>query len=291
VRPAGYSANTPNLISPKKQIENVTFIKRHPIIAYFVFTYAISWAGVLAVAAPRLLRGELVSPTDVLLMFPFMLLGPSVVGLALTRIVDGRSGLASLFSRMCRLRLSPWYLALLIPPTLILIILSSLKALVSPVFAPKYFLRGICIAIVAGFFEEIGWMGYAFPKMNRQHRALTASVWLGLLWASWHGPADYLGNAVARASWFPHFLAFVAAMTAMRALIAWIYGNTESVWLTQLMHASATGSLAIFSPATTTASQERLWYAVYAGALVRYGLLSQLSPSRTVQVWIPKKKD
>jgi membrane protease YdiL (CAAX protease family) len=147
-----------------------------------------------------------------------------------------------------------------------LIILLSLKTLVSPVFAPKYFLMGVCLGFVAGFFEEIGWMGYAFPKMNRQHQALAVSVLLGLLWAGWHLPADYLGNATARVSWFPHFLAFMAAMTAMRVLIAWIYTNTESVWLTQLMHASSTGSLAIFSPARVTAAQETLWYAVYAGA-------------------------
>ena len=56
-------------------------------------------------------------------------------------------------------------------------------------------------------------------------------------------------------------------MTAVRVLIAWIYANTESVLLSQLMHASSTGSLVIFSPPGVTAGQEMLWYAVYAGAL------------------------
>ncbi len=56
-------------------------------------------------------------------------------------------------------------------------------------------------------------------------------------------------------------------MTAMRALIAWIYTNTKSVALAQLMHASSTGSLVIFSPPGVTAAEETLWYAVYAATL------------------------
>ncbi len=50
-------------------------------------------------------------------------------------------------------------------------------------------------------------------------------------------------------------------MTAMRVLIAWTYSNTNSVLLAQLLHASSTGSLAVFSP-HVTAAQESLWYAI-----------------------------
>jgi hypothetical protein len=56
-------------------------------------------------------------------------------------------------------------------------------------------------------------------------------------------------------------------MTAMRVLIAWLYSNTKSVLLAQLMHACYTGSLVIFSPPGVTAAQEVFWYALYAAAL------------------------
>ena len=56
-------------------------------------------------------------------------------------------------------------------------------------------------------------------------------------------------------------------MTAMRVLIAWIYTNTKSVLLAQLMHVSSTGSLVIFSAPRVTALQEVMWYALYGTAL------------------------
>jgi membrane protease YdiL (CAAX protease family) len=73
--------------------------------------------------------------------------------------------------------------------------------------------------------EEIGWMGYAFPKMRSQEDAFAPSILLGLLWASWHLPViNYLGTATPHgAYWYAFFLAFTVAMTATRVLICWIY--------------------------------------------------------------------
>ena len=53
----------------------------------------------------------------------------------------------------------------------------------------------------------------------------------------------------------------------MRVLIGWMYINTKSVPLAQLMHASSTGSLVMLSPPRVNACQEVVWYLVYAAAL------------------------
>lgn len=247
-------------------------LRSHPVLAYFALTFTISWVAALAVAAPHLLRHEALPRITGILMFPAMLLGPSVSGVLLTRWFYGKEGVRSLWARTSRWRVAPrWYAPLLIPPVLILAILLLLKALLSPVYAPNWFLLGILFGVPAGLLEEIGWMGFAFPAMNQNLRfgGLGSSVLLGLLWSAWHLPViNFLGTAVPHGSWwFPYWLAFAAAMTAVRVLICWIYTHTESVLLCQLMHISSTGALVIFSAPRVTPKQETMWYAIYALAL------------------------
>ena len=245
-------------------------IRRYPVVTYFALTFLISWAGALAVTAPHLIRHQVLPQMTGILMFPVMLLGPSLAGIVLTKIVDGKSGLRVLFSQMFRAWVAPrWYTALLLPPALVLTVLLVLERLVSPVYAPNRFFMGILFGIPAGFLEEIGWMGYAFPKMRSESNGLAPSILLGLLWSLWHLPViNYLGTATPHgAYWLPFFLAFSLAMTAMRVLIAWIYTNTKSVLLAQFMHVSSTGSLVIFSAARVTAAQEAIWYALYGTVL------------------------
>jgi membrane protease YdiL (CAAX protease family) len=125
---------------------------------------------------------------------------------------------------------------------------------------------GIAVGLLAGFFEETGWTGYAFPRMSLKYGALAAAVYLGLFHSTWHVVADYLGSSAALgAYWLPHFLAFMTlATTATRVLIAWVYLRTQSVLLAQLMHASSTGCLFMLTPTGLTPAADTLWYAVYA---------------------------
>ena len=252
---------TPNLATSDN------FPQRHPVVSYFALTFAISWLGALAVALPTLLRHQPISKATGILMFPAMLLGPSLAGLLLTRVVDGRLGVRSLLSRISlRHVCSRWYAVLILPPLLVLAVLLLLKGVVSPAFAPNFFALGVVFGVPAGFLEEIGWTGYAFPKMRSANNAVAPAVLLGLLWSLWHLPVvDHLGAAAPHGAYgLPFFLAFGLAMTAMRVLIAWLYANTNSILLAQLMHISSTAALVVFGAPHVSAAQETMWYTLYA---------------------------
>jgi uncharacterized protein len=253
-------------------------IQRNALVSYFILAFLISWAGSFAAGGPKFLRGEELTLADAGLMFLPMLAGPSIAGIVMTAIVDGQPGLKKLFSRIRSWRQGGrWYAAaILIPPVFILVALGILVLFVSPDFSPVFVAIGLIVGVMAGFFEEIGWMGFAYPRMAQKNTALKAAIILGVLHALWHIVADYIGASGLRgAYWLPHFMAMmVASMTAMRVLIVWVYENTKSVLLSQIMHASSTGFLSVLVSTTISPAYSTLFYVVYA--ILLWGIVAAL---------------
>jgi membrane protease YdiL (CAAX protease family) len=246
---------------------NSSFARKHPAASYFLLTFAISWSAAFLVAAPKLFEHGPLPKLTGILVFPAMLLGPSFAGIFLTRRLDGREGLKNLFARMRRVNFPlRWYSALLIPPVMVLSVLFLLKTFVSAVYAPNRFWIGVSFGLLAGFLEEIGWTGFAYPKLRQRFALLPAAVILGVLWGLWHAPViDFLGAASPHGKALPAFFAaFIVVMAAMRVLIAWFYERTQSVALAQFIHISSTGSLVVFSPPAVSPIQEATWYGLYA---------------------------
>jgi membrane protease YdiL (CAAX protease family) len=245
-------------------------IRRFPLVVYFALAYAVSGIALAVVGLPSFTTGTASYGLRSLLVFPLMVVGVAATGLALTAVTSGRAGLRELRRRMGRWRVGIiGYAILLVPPVVILAVLLALRLLVSPAFAPGFFPLGIAFGMIAGFFEEIGWTGFAYPRMGARFGAAPAAAMLGVLWGLWHLPVvDALGAASPHGRfWLVFFAAFVALVAAVRMLIAWVYRRTNSVLLAQLLHMSSTGFLVVLSAPHVTPAQESLWYAVYAAVL------------------------
>lgn len=243
-------------------------INHSPIASYFILTFFISWTGAFILVASKLFSGQPIPKMSGLLMFPVMLLGPGTAGILLTILTEGRIGLKNFFSRLFKWRISfsLYAMAILIPPVLILLTLFILRNFVSGSFTPNFFPIGILFGIPAGFFEEIGWTGFAVYKMSFTKSAMSAGALIGLLWGLWHFPViDFLGSATPHGDYLIlFFLSFIALLMAMRLLMVWVYSSTKSILIVQLMHAVFTGCLAMLGPSQVTPAQETLWYASYA---------------------------
>jgi len=168
----------------------VSLVRSYPAATYFCLTFLVSWSAALAVALPHLLRRETLPTLTGVLMFPAMLLGPSTCGILMTLWIDGRKGLRELFVRIGRWRIQPrWYLVLLLPPSLVLGVLLCMSTIVSADYWPNFFLLGLLFGVPAGLFEEIGWMGFAFPKLWLK-RSMSMFALLGLAETKWKFRTD-----------------------------------------------------------------------------------------------------
>jgi membrane protease YdiL (CAAX protease family) len=243
-------------------------VRRHPLACYFGAAYLVSLAALAIVGLPKLHRGG-GRPTTALVMFPVMVIAVGLTGVGLTAVTGGRAGLTQLRSRVAWPAHRRWLLLLALPPMAILVVLGVLDALVSPRFAPKLFVFGIAAGLLAGFSEELGWTGFAYPRLRARFGALPGALLLGALWGMWHFPVvDSLGAASPHGRYIPAFFAaFMTLVVALRVLIAWLYNRTGSLLMAQLLHASSTGFLVVFSAPAVTPAQEALWYFLYAAVL------------------------
>jgi len=87
-----------------------------------------------------------------------------------------------------------------------------------------------------GLGEELGWRGFALPRLLARFPALNASIVMAAIWALWHLPyALSNGGTVARAP----FYAYIPQMFATSILFTWLFNNTRgSILLAILFHAA-----------------------------------------------------
>ena len=208
--------------------------KRYPVLTYFVLVYVLTWACWIPLAISKTWAS-----------FPFIvLLGlgnsmPSLVGILLTALFSGKSGLGALFRRLGQVRVPLiWYaFVLLYPPVLRLVAIGVPTLLGLTTIAFAFPVVGVIGSFVAGFGEELGWRGFALPRMQARQSALAASLLLGVLWGLWHLPLLIAQGLPLTAAGLVGFILFLLHIIAYSVLFAWVYNNTKgSLFLMVLFH-------------------------------------------------------
>jgi membrane protease YdiL (CAAX protease family) len=279
------------------------FIKSHPLLSFYALAFAISWGGILLVVGgpggfpATQEQFEMLLPIGSLATFA----GPSVAGILLTGLLYGRAGFRNLPVGMTRSRVGArwWVVALLTAPLLATAVLLALS-LTTPEFLPRIYtsddkasllLMGIAVGLGAGFFEELGWTGFAIPTMRLRYGVLTTGLIVGLVWGAWHFLVFFWGSGttsgVVPVTLFLLVLLFTW-LPAYRVLMVWVYDRTESLLVAMLMHVSLVASNAILAPLATGVSQVTynlvwaavLWVVVAVVAVANGGHLSRQPPPR-----------
>jgi uncharacterized protein len=204
-----------------------TVVKRHPLTAFFVLAYALSWW-------PWILYAYDLAPS------PIAGFGPFLAALVVLAITSGKTGVLGLLRRMVQWRVGlGWYAAALLIPVAINLaaaesnILLGAQALDSErgawtsIFSTFFFL--LLVPGVGGAWEEPGWRGYAVPKLQSGRSALVASLIFWPALVLWHLPLMIVGAMPWSEIVF--LLGFVIVFN-------WVFNNARgSVLIIMVMHA------------------------------------------------------
>lgn len=210
------------------------------LVLYFVLAYAISWAiGIpLALEHQGLMAAILPNWAHY-----FVSYGPLLSAVIVTLATEGKPGLKKLGERMTQWKVRPiWWVVALSPlvigavAALVLVLVTgkpiSIADLGTVNFLPPLGLGALALWLVTfGIGEEVGWRGYALPRLQKNRSALSATLILATLWALWHLPQFfYLFDPSIAIGW-------VIGLFAGAIVFTWLFNSASgSILLVAVWH-------------------------------------------------------
>lgn len=209
------------------------------LVPFFILTFLITWGlGAIAIFFPaqfQTLFGEL---TDTSPMYFLAVAAPTISATILTLAHDGVRGLKSLYGRLVRWRFSlKWYALVLLGIPAVGWIVANIAG-ASPLkeanSTEEFLLLLFYILVTGPLCEELGWRGFALPRLLERFSPFTASVILGFLWGVWHLPSFFLGGMVQAGM---SILLFLLNAVLLSIFVTWVFQYTRgSVLITVLIH-------------------------------------------------------
>ena len=266
-------------------------IKKYALVFFFLLAYLFTWSNWLPQALTSRGIASIQVPGFLTLVSGY---GPALAGIIVVSLTSGWQGLRELFGRLLRWRVGiQWYLIALFLPAFVILLainINNWTGGVAPDFsvanfpfgpAETPFLQKLVILFLVftlgfdGLGEEIGWRGFALPKLLESRSPLVSSLILGALWAIWHFP--YALTKGTFLSEVPLHWFFINLL-ALSIIYTWIFNNTNgSLLLALLFHAAGntTSNLLPFLPPAAT--DLRIYYFTIAINCVIAILISFLS--------------
>lgn len=226
------------------------------LLRFFLLTYALTWVCFISVVkmshAPRP-----TAPATAILSGSLLLLGtfaPALMALAVTARDEGRRGVRVLLRRMIQWQVGwRWYLFAVAYMPAVKLSVALIYRLMTGAW-PRFgtdswyiIVPAIIISTPVQAGEEIGWRGYALPRLAGQFGFARASLLLGLIWACWHLPLFFVPGADKYGQSFP---VWTLQVVALSVAITWLYaGAGGSLLLTMLMHSAVNQTVGIIPSA------------------------------------------
>lgn len=217
------------------------------LAAFFLLTFAVTWTAWVAVATATPGNAAFSTGGPVFLLGVF---APGLVAVALTALFEGRVGVVRLLARIGTWHVAGRYYLFAVAYMSVTKVLAAATHRVVVGTWPT--LGGTSLVVMAAAIltstwvqagEEVGWRGYALPRLAARIGLSWASVLVGVTWALWHWPLFVLPATGSTGQSFPIYLLHV---TGLSVAMSWLYWKTEgSLLLVMLMHAAVNNTTGI----------------------------------------------
>ena len=209
------------------------------LFVFFLLAFALMWVCFFTVALLPIPAGTL-RGQFLLLLGAF---APSLAALFVTARAGGSAGVSALLRPVAQWHVAArWYVfaaSFTAIVKLTVAVIHRMSAGAWPRFGtdPWYVIPfAIALSTPFQFGEEVGWRGYALPRLAARFGLARASVVLGVIWGCWHLPQFFIRGAD---TYQQSFWLFVLGVTALSVILAWLWQRTGgSLLLTMLLHAS-----------------------------------------------------
>lgn len=212
-------------------------IQHNAVASYFILSYLLTWL----VWIPLIFLED--GPQTLRMVGGF---GPSVAALLLIGMIHGRSGYKSLWGDLTRWRVGwIWYLIAFFGTPFLAILALSTNILIGAdpgslhLLQPWYvlFIAFGYVLVTSVIGEEIGWRGFALPRLQSRFSAFASSLLLATVWSLWHLPLFFIGGDFH--SQIP-LVIFLGQGFLITILLTWLYNNTEgSLIIAHIFHTSS----------------------------------------------------
>lgn len=207
-----------------------SWLQRNSLLGYFILAYAISW--IIGVPLALIAQGKVDWQIPYFVHY-FYAYGPMLAALIMTELTKGKAGIGDIFRRLMKWQMSfSWWVVAVSPLVAYFVIVLfgrviqgtwvDLNLLGEVNFLPNLGVGALFLWIFTyGVGEEIGWRGYALPRLQEKMSALNATLVLGVLWAFWHLPIFfYLFDPAIAIGWF-------FGLMSGAILFTWLYNSTD----------------------------------------------------------------
>lgn len=166
---------------------------------------------------------------------------PSILGLLMARITDGKKGLKELARRSFQARIGiKWYMLIVAIIAFGGLTQILLAAISGNSFEFALFIRQlpsfIPLIIIGPISEEYGWRGYFLDKLQENFSPIHSAIIVGVVWGLWHLPLFYMTGTSQNVLNIP-FISFVTSTIATSIIMTYIVnGSKGSVWSAIVFH-------------------------------------------------------